>query len=376
MTTDIQSALERAAENLGSGLLTSEAQVSHSVIVPILRALDWDSTNPAELVPEYSVPGYTEGQGRVDFALLKTGRPLVFIEAKKPNGLSDAGVSQLFNYANNQGVPLLVLTDGSEWRFYLSMAAGLPDERRFYRAELYGGEKISEIARHFDLYLSKNQVHSGNARRVAEDFHTNTQSKVEAKNLIPEVWLSLLQEPDDTLRDLLIEVVEKKCGTRPDFDDVSEFLDKQVQNIMTANTSAVFTKKHSSTISPSSYRSDTTSRRRSQIIGYTINGKRCESGTARRTLAEVLIELHQRDPNDFMVKYAHATRTRTRRLVAQSQEDLYDKKDLIRNHSMRLEGGWWLGTNLSSGDIKKNIIKACKIAGIRFGKELTLIELG
>lgn len=373
MTTDIQSALERAAENLSSGLLTSEAQVSHSVIVPILRALDWDSTNPAELVPEYSVPGYSEGRGRVDFALLRAGRPLVFVEVKRPNGLSDAGVSQLFNYANNQGIPLLVLTDGSEWRFYLSMAAGPPDERRFYRAELHGGGKISEIARHFDTYLHKKRVHSGEAKRAAEDFHKSAQGKAEAKSIIPQVWISLLQRPDDTLRDLLVEVVEEKCGTRPDLDDVGEFLNNQTQNINPARISDIGVPDQfgATPSSPRSPNNILTSQQR--IVGYVFNGEKITTRTARDTLAKVLITLHRRD-SGFMPKYAYATKTRTRRLVAQSREDLYDSQHLMHDHSAQLEDGWWLGTNLSSGDIKKNIIKACEIAGIEFGKELSLIE--
>ena len=379
MTTDIQSALERAATTLSSGQITNETQVSFTVIVPILSALDWNYTNLAELFPEYPVPNYKEGKGRVDFALLRPdGHPLVFIEAKRPNNLKATGVNQLFDYATNQGVPLLILTDGAEWRFFLSMAAGVPDERRFYRAELRGGGNISEIARHFDSYLRKKRVHSGESQRAAEEFHKSAQSKAEAKNTISQVWLSLLQEPDDTLRDLLVEAVEEKCGTRPDLDDVEEFLDNQIQNMMPVQTSDVAVQKRSNAVSPPSRKSNITDiphKTKRQIVGYTLNGEEFKTGTGRNTLAEILKKFQQRDPN-FMSTYAYETQGRTRRLVAQRQEDLYDTEHLLYGNSMQLEDGWWLGTHLSSGNVRKNIITACKIAGVKFGKELTLIESG
>ena len=119
--------LKSAFDRLRSDILKNEAQVKQSIIVPVLRALDWDDSDPTELVPEFKV----SNGGSVDYALLRSSdrKPLVFIEAKRLGNADEKGEKQLFDYATNRGVPLLILTDGGVWDFYLSMA-----ERRSRRA--------------------------------------------------------------------------------------------------------------------------------------------------------------------------------------------------------------------------------------------------
>ena len=370
---NIQNALKHAAEKIRSGLLTTEAQVGQAVIIPTLSALGWDYANPAEFLPQYPVPDDSGGRGWVDFALLGAGgHPLVFIETKRLGGLSVAGESQLFDYANGRGIPILVLTDGNTWDFYLSMAAGVPAQRRFYRAELQREEGVSEFARHFGLYLRKDMVLSEKARIEAEKFHESNRGREEAKRVMPEVWQTLLQEPDEMLRDLLVEAVESKCGTKPELDDAGDFLAKQADGFQARVSSGapVNVPSPKKVSEPAIITTDGGGKKR--IVGYVLQGQRVETGVGNRTLAELLKELHRRDP-EFMPKYAFATRGRTRRLVAKNRDDLYNEKDLL-DFSQQLEDGWWLGTNLSNVDIKKRIRIACAVAGIRLGADLQIIE--
>ncbi len=71
--------LKKAVEHILSDRLDNEAQVKQAVILPILRALDWDDANPAEFVPEFPVDS-----GRVDYALRQAGTTPWF--SSKPNG--------------------------------------------------------------------------------------------------------------------------------------------------------------------------------------------------------------------------------------------------------------------------------------------------
>ena len=99
---NLEQVLELVIERIRSSSLENEAQVKQAVIVPILRALDWDDADPAEFVPEYSVDS-----GRVDYALLgQKGAPLVFVEAKGIGRVDLSGEEQLFRYAVNKGCPL------------------------------------------------------------------------------------------------------------------------------------------------------------------------------------------------------------------------------------------------------------------------------
>ena len=51
----LEQILKVAVKRIRSGSLENEAQVKQAIILPILRDLDWDDTNPAEFKPEFSV---------------------------------------------------------------------------------------------------------------------------------------------------------------------------------------------------------------------------------------------------------------------------------------------------------------------------------
>ncbi len=356
----LEQILNDASERIKTGLLRIEAQVKQAVIIPILRGLDWDDTAPAEFVPEFPVDN-----GSVDYALCSTvDKPLVFIEAKRLGSADDKGVKQLFKYANNRGVPFLILTDGNIWDFYLSMAQGLPSERRFYRMELRREENFSEYVEFLESYLQRQRVFSGQARREAERRHENNLQREKARNALPKVWLTLLQEPDDMLRDVLAEAVESECGTKPDLDDVEGFL-KQLSHPNSPQTPEKQPVGRPLTLPIRS--------KNNKIVGYVLDGRRIETGVGHRTLSEILKEFHRRD-EEFMFRFASETVGRTRQLVAENPDDLYQKIHLKDDHSLDLENGWWLGTNLSSAAILKYIKIACEVAGVNFGVQLTLIE--
>ena len=356
--------LNKVIEWIRSGQLVSEAQVKQSIIVPILRDLGWDDTNPDELIPEYPIPH--SGSGRVDYVLHgDTGNPLVFIEAKKLGHANEFGEQQLFQYAFGQGVPLLILTDGNIWNFYLSMAEGVTADRRFYGMVLTTTEKTDEYARSFFDYLEKIRVRSGDARTAAEKSHIDNKTRTRAKNAIPKVWRTLLEKPDPDLRSILAIAVENECGINPELDDLNNFLEKQL-SLPSDNYTPIG-------ILPPKPRKDVDSKSKSKkIVGYILDGKAKQVGVGNRTLAEILKEFH-RDNSKFMFDFAAKTRGRTRRLVAQNREDLYDQQDLA-DFSFDMENGWWLGTNISARNVRENVKIACEIAGVSYGSQLTLIE--
>ncbi len=325
---DLEQVLRVVVRRIRSNLLSNEAQVKQAVLLPVLRELGWDDANPAEFVPEYSVD-----RGRVDYALCQTsGSPLAFIEAKQLGAADSKGEDQLFGYASNRGVPFLILTDGNVWDFYLSMAAGIPAERKFYHAELLREEKIPEYARFLEKYLQKNRVLSGKAKHEAEQRHEDNKEQERARRAIPHVWQTLLETPNELLCDLLAEEVEGECGTKPDLDDVRAFLKRafpgaQAQIIRT-DPAVKF-----DSMPPAGHRS--------KITGFVLDGKQWECRTASRTLAEVLKEFQCRDAG-FMSRLAPRTIRKKRRLVAPDPNDLYDNARL-KEYSLDLENGWWLG---------------------------------
>ena len=356
--------LTKAIEYIGSGLLNSEAQTKKSVIEPVLRGLGWNDNDPHEVVLEYSPPH--SASGRVDYALLgPEGKPLVFVEAKKLEKADERGEEQLFQYAYGQGVPLLILTDGKTWNFYLSMVGGVTSERCFYRALLTENNKTAEQARSFVEYLDRARVLSGEAEDAASKQLKNSRSKEKSKQAIPKAWSKLLEGPG--LRSLLASAVESECGAQPAQDDMDDFLRQYLQTSpppASRQPATSFARSNNTAVAGAP--SD------GKIFGYRLNGQLNKPGSSRRTLAAVLKDFARRD-GQFMLRFATETHRGKRPQVAQSRAKLYAREDL-RGRCIDLENGWWLDGNLYIADVERYIKAACQVAGVKYGSDLTLIR--
>lgn len=364
---DLKATLKKAQANLASGHLQNEAQIKQAVIVPILRALGWDDTDPGSFTPEYRA-----GDGQVDYALLDRSRPRVFVEAKGTGEISAYSEARLFRYAANHGVPLLVLTNGNVWNLYLSMAAGEPNERCFYEVTLMETD-IEKCAKNLGILLQNDRVVSEAVRQEAERQLEIIRARQIAKKRINSAWQALLNEPDEMLQEVLAERVEKDTGVRPDQKYVESFLhDLASSSRLSREPKRPEHGLPSQRKSRHHEREGKTRRNYVKIRGFVLNGEHFECSNGKNTLIHVIQELDRNYP-EFMERLAEATKGRTRRLVSQNRGDLYDKKHLEKQ-SDYLENGWWAGTHLSSVSIRKHIATACEVAGIRFGSQLKLIE--
>lgn len=198
--------------------LLLEADISRSVILRILDALNWSTSNRREVNPEYSVRG-----GRVDFALLIGNRPKVFIEVKRGGEPLAEHQEQLLGYAFRQGIKIAILTNGATWWFYLPLQEGSWEERKFATVEFDRQDK-EEIVQKLEDLLSKENVISGKAVQNAEILYEQSQKKEEISTTLPEAWNQLVSEPDDLLAELLAEKTEELCGHKPDKREVEQFL--------------------------------------------------------------------------------------------------------------------------------------------------------
>ena len=211
--------LRKAADRLNSGDLSNEAQVKQAVILSILRNLEWDDTDPSQFKPEYSVRN-----GFVDYALFTPAGPRVFVEAKRMGALDSSGETQLFSYAAHEGIPILILTDGNQWEFYLSMAAGKPPERCFLSLRISELAAQKENERHLEWVLRRASVESGSAWRFASELLDARLKRERGLKAIPVAWRRLVEEPHDTLKKLLAEKVYELSGSKPDATDVADFI--------------------------------------------------------------------------------------------------------------------------------------------------------
>ena len=94
-------------------LKQSEALTRNALVDPWLRALAWDTEDPALTMPEYKL-----GSGYADYALLSGGKPVIVIEAKKLGTPLYSAAEQSVTYCVNDGIEYFVATDGRKWDVY------------------------------------------------------------------------------------------------------------------------------------------------------------------------------------------------------------------------------------------------------------------
>ncbi|UAL07989.1 MAG: type I restriction enzyme HsdR N-terminal domain-containing protein [Candidatus Methanogranum gryphiswaldense] len=101
-------------------VIKTEEATKTGLIMPFLTALGYDCTNPLEVCPEYIADfGVKKGE-KIDYAILKDNKPIIFIECKSIGfDLDDKKFgSQLYRYFSTSNTKIGILTNGIEYRFF------------------------------------------------------------------------------------------------------------------------------------------------------------------------------------------------------------------------------------------------------------------
>lgn len=205
-------------DNLKKGLYTSEAAVSQGIVLRLLDVLSWPRFNTQIIIPEYSVEGR-----RVDYALCHPpSKPIVFIEVKQVGNIEGAE-RQLFEYAFHEGVPIAILTDGREWRFFHPTAQGDYTERKVHEMDLTKDDSEKNAER-LNRYLNYESIRTGEAAKAIEEDYRNASRQRQVATRLPEAWSKLVEEADEFLLHAVAEKTESLCGYRPTDEQVLGFL--------------------------------------------------------------------------------------------------------------------------------------------------------
>src|SRR5437870_248772 len=199
----LETTLADITTKLREGRFPNEQAISQGIVLRILQELGWTTWDVSLVWPEYQT-----GEGRADFALCHPPtKPTIFIEVKPPGKAEDA-VRQALDYAfHSGGVPFVVLTDGKNWSFYLTMEKGTYEERRVYKLDLFERQP-PEAARKLHQYLDRVSVESGEALEGARAEYRSRNRASQARAGIPSAWQELIGKGDETLVDLLASSVE------------------------------------------------------------------------------------------------------------------------------------------------------------------------
>jgi predicted type IV restriction endonuclease len=363
-------------ERLQRSAYVNEAAISHGVVMPIINALGWDTADPQQVVPEFSISG-----GRVDFALFGLGhKPAVFIEVKQV-GRAMAGDRQLFEYCFHQGVSLCVLTDGREWSFYLPGGHGSYEDRRVYRLQLDDREP-AKCEQMLQRYLSRERVRDQSAFEDAQRDHRDATRNREAVNLLPRAWREIAEEAHDQVVEALTDKAEALCGYKPAAAEVIAFLRTLAPSSVghtsqpvhkSANEVNVPSKQLAATVETSKATSAPTKGQATstdRAVAYVLDGREYKVPNASVALVDILSAIVARDVGRIPELARAVSGTKVNHIARTPAEINPAKPHLAR--AAEIAPDWLVGLNIANRTKMSILRTACEIYGLTMPDDLAV----
>ncbi len=115
-------------------LLQTEEATKNAMVMPFIQLLGYNVFDPLEVTPELIADVGTKKGEKVDYAILKEGKPIMLFECKKSGAdLHINHASQLFRYFHVTEVRFGVLTNGLVYRFFTDLEKpNKMDEKPFF----------------------------------------------------------------------------------------------------------------------------------------------------------------------------------------------------------------------------------------------------
>ena len=125
---------EQVANN--KSYATSEENTKQYMVLPFIRALGYDDSDPGEVDREYTLDWGVKGKDRVDYAIKRDGKAIMLIECKKFGlALNRSRGSQLSRYFTaDKDARIGILTDGDTYKFFSDLDSdNRMDETPFFQ---------------------------------------------------------------------------------------------------------------------------------------------------------------------------------------------------------------------------------------------------
>jgi hypothetical protein len=198
----------------------NEMAVRDQILNPVLRNLGWNPENPEEVQPNVS----TE-EGIPDYSLIKDGKKMLFVEAKKLSVDVEQRevMRQLARYSFGEGTKYGVLTNGAVWILIRSFEEGTTlTERIVWKADLENEEAPSVIRKL--ITISKENVEK-------------IETLVKKVQILNEIWQSLLEEPEEIIKGLMPVVKSTITQGYPSY----QFEDTEIEDILRERIKEIIT---------------------------------------------------------------------------------------------------------------------------------------
>ncbi|HEV2853397.1 MAG TPA: type I restriction endonuclease [Thermoanaerobaculia bacterium] len=125
--------------------IRTEEATKNALVMPFISALGYNVFDPLEVTPELDADvGIKKGE-KVDYAILKDGKPIILFECKAVSAnLDEVHASQLYRYFSVTDAKIGVLTNGIIYRFFSDLeATNKMDSKPFLEVNLLSSDEIT-----------------------------------------------------------------------------------------------------------------------------------------------------------------------------------------------------------------------------------------
>ena len=135
--------------------IQTEEGTKTALVMPFINALGYNVFDPTEVVPEFICDIGTKKGEKIDYAIMRDGKPIILFECKHVGSdLNINHASQLFRYFHVTEARIAILTNGLTYRLFTDLEQpNKMDERPFLEFDLtnFHENDVAEIKK-----LSKN----------------------------------------------------------------------------------------------------------------------------------------------------------------------------------------------------------------------------
>jgi hypothetical protein len=303
--------ISQIKENLRKGAYPNERTITTRIVMVFLRCLGWDVDNPLVVREEYpAIPDQTSK--KVDLALFKNQneqQPEIYIEVKDHGKIKNPekereAENQLWEYDRHNRVNLAILTDGQIWHFYYPFAKGTYSDRKAYSLDILA-RTDEDISHYLEMLLSFENIGNGNSAKHLKKLHEERTQESKTRSEFPEIWQSLLVDPNEYFLEGISSAFEQQRGFPPDTNIIKRilrdlankefFIEREIGPETPEDIGDNNSKKHGKwSRRPTQIKSERTRMKvgiKWKVAGKSLPTEVIDEGTAAGTLAKVIERL-------------------------------------------------------------------------------------
>jgi hypothetical protein len=203
--------------------IQTEEATKMTLIMPFLQCLGYDVFNPLEVIPEYTADIGTKKGEKVDYAIVKDGKPILIFECKHWSDDLTSHTSQLIRYFSVTEAKFAILTNGIRYQFFSDLEEkNKMDEKPFLDFDITQMPEpiVNELKKFHKSYFDIDEI-------------ITTASELKYSNEVKRILREELRNPSVNFVKYLIKLIYDGKATEKVVASFTQIIKKSAGHLIT-----------------------------------------------------------------------------------------------------------------------------------------------